>query len=428
MIGGRDLSGRVFLKTAAPGAVLRRDLPSVLRWSFLLFIGSLVIDVWHSAKLWGFLFFALYFFYHDPLFRKRSFAPITPVVAWFMIYVAVLALNGLFLSAEYLSAFFERLFSLVQSIVFVWVASDLLKNEKLAKKALLAYVIAAVIVAVGLVFSLPGFGVTGDVGSTRASAIGASGNWLSIVMAVAMVVMLGLWLNLAHKSFVQTVWMLSSMLVLSAAIVNISSRLGFLTAMAGVSVYLLPYWKNRWRISAVSIGIIAIAGLAYLASYSPVLSSRLHAFSEEGDVSGRDMIFEQALGMISERPLIGWQPIQFEYELGSRTAATYGIRSAFNICLHVLMEVGVVGAVPFLIGLWLCGQGAWRARNGNLGLLPLALFVAELAASMATNSMYHKTLWFVLAVSASVTGERKRQGMILARTPIKIAYDRLPGN
>ena len=87
---------------------------------------------------------------------------------WFVIYVAVYALNGLFLPAEYLREFFIRLFTLVQSIVFLWVASDILKDEKMAKKALLAYSIASVILAFGLVFSLPGFDVEGEVGIERA--------------------------------------------------------------------------------------------------------------------------------------------------------------------------------------------------------------------------------------------------------------------
>jgi O-antigen ligase len=345
-----------------------------------------------------------------------------------MAYAAVLAVNGLLLPGEHFGAFVERLVSVVQSVVFVWVASDLLKNEKLAKEALRAYGIAAVIVAVGLVFSLPGFGVTGEVGDTRVSAIGASGNWLSPIMAVALLIMLGLWLNLARKNLVVIISMGLSILALAAAIVYIGSRLGFVMAMIGVSVYLLPYWQRRWRISSAIAATIAIAGLAYLASYSPVLSARWEQLVEEGDTGGRDIIFENAFGMLYERPLTGWGPIQFEYELGHRTGATHGVRSAFNICLHVLLEVGLAGAVPFLIGLWLCGRGVWKARNGELGLLPFALFVAELAASMATNSIYHKTLWFVLAFSASAVGQRQVHGMRLARTPIKIASNRIPGN
>ena len=420
----RGLSRLVFLTTAAPGAFSPRNLPLSVRWSFLLFIALIAIEVSSLTKLSGFLFFAIYFFYHNPLSRKRSFPPIPPAMAWFMVYVAVYAMNGLFLPTEYLSQFFTGLFTLVQVIIFLWIASDILKEEKMAKKALLAYSIASVILALGFILSLPGFGVTGEVGSERASAIGVSANLLGGIMALAMVVVLGLWLNLAHKRLVTGVWMFVSMLALSIASVSTGSRVGFLMSMIGLSVYLVPYSKNRWRMSNVIVGIIAIAGFAYIAATSVVFSSRWREFSEAGDVAGRDKIFEEALDMISERPLVGWQPIQFKYELGRRTYTRAG-RDAHNTYLHVLMEVVVVGAVPFLIGLWLCGQGAWKARNRNLGLLPLALLVAVLAGSMGTNWMNHKTLWFVLAVSVAAGGERKRSGMILVGRPMRMAYKQL---
>src|SRR5262249_39920277 len=163
-----------------------------------------------------------------------------------------------------------------------------------------------------------------------------------------------------------------------------------------------PYWRGRWRISTVIVGVIAIAGLAYLAANVPVFYERWLQFYEEGDSSGRDKIFQEALDMIAERPLLGWQPIHFEYELGSRMCKTS--LAAHNLYLHLFMEVGVIGAVPFLIGLWLCGQGAWKARNRNLGLLPLALWVAHITSGLASNVIYIKPLWFVLAVTIAARG------------------------
>jgi O-antigen ligase len=121
--------------------------------------------------------------------------------------------------------------------------------------------------------------------------------------------------------------------------------------------------------------------------------------------------------MISERPFFGWQPIEFRYELGFRTGLG-AARDSHNTYLHLFMEVGIVGAVPFLIGLGLCGKGAWKARNRNLGLLPLALFVASLAGGISSTTIYEKTLWFVLAVTVAGIGEKKRPGTILVARPV----------
>jgi O-antigen ligase len=424
MVVRRGPSGIVNLTSAGPGAVSARNLPLVVQWSFLLFIGLISTDVGIAgsppfSKLSGVLFFATYFFYHNPLSRKRSrnrsFPSIPPVMAWFVIYAVVYAVNGLFLPTERLGAFFERVFTLVQSIIFLWIGSDILKDEKIAKKALLAYLISSVVASIGLLSSLPGFGI-GDEGSTRASAIGTSGYGL----AAATVVVLGLWLNLAHKSLVKGVLMCVSMLALSTALVITGSRTAFLASMIGLSVYLVPYWKHRWRMSTVIVGVIAIAGLAYMAANSPVFYERWLNFTEKGDTSGRDWIFEQSLEMISERPLVGWRPVEFEYELAYRVPGNAsGIRSAHNIFLHLFMEVGVVGAVPFLIGLWLCGQGAWKARNRNLGLLPLALWVVSVATGMGSNIIYGKLMWFFFVVTVAARGERKGRGRILVGRPIE---------
>ena len=236
-----------------------------------------------------------------------------------------------------------------------------------------------------------------------------------------MVVVLGLWLNLAHKRLVTGVWMFVSMLALSTAIVYTGTRTGFLTSMIGLSVYLVPYWKHRWRMSTVIVGVIAIAGLAYIAANTPVFSERWHEFSEEGDTSGRDTIFAEALDMISERPLLGWQPVEFEYELGCRTGNTKsGIKAAHNIFLHLFMEVGHgwCGAIPdWTLVVW---TGSVEGPQSEPGPLASGAFGSHHSLqAWVVTSIYTKTLWFVLAVTVAARGERKRQGMILVGRPIE---------
>src|SRR5206468_10594663 len=94
----------------------------------------------------------------------------------------------------------------------------------------------------------------------------------------------------------------------------------------------------------------------------------------EGSMAGREDIFPAAVGMILERPVFGWGPILWAHELGQRTGVG-GERDAHNLWLALLLEVGVVGAIPFSVGFWLCGLSTWRARLGTFGLLPLALLL-----------------------------------------------------
>ena len=106
--------------------------------------------------------------------------------------------------------------------------------------------------------------------------------------------------------------------------------------------------------------------------------------------------------MISEKPLFGWRPVEFWYELGKTGLwVIRRIRDAHNLYLHLLLEVGFVGAIPFVIGLWLCVRAAWRGRNGTFGLLPLALVLAVLAGNMSATDIARKHLWFVLAIAVA---------------------------
>jgi hypothetical protein len=56
-----------------------------------------------------------------------------------------------------------------------------------------------------------------------------------------------------------------------------------------------------------------------------------------------------------------------------------------------------VTAVPFLIGTWLSVRGAWQARGGEHGVLPLALLCSLFLANMSGDWVASKLLWFVLA-------------------------------
>jgi O-antigen ligase len=411
--GGRSQPN--YLSTTVHGVASQQS--RLVRWSFLLFIASISCDVWSSAKLGGFLFFAIYFSYNNPFLSKRSFPAVPRNLKWFVVYVAVYSLNVLVLPGEHLTAFFTRLFTLLQAIIFFWIASDILREEKMAEEALVAFSIASVILALGLVFSLPGFFVDGEVGIDRASALGANANSLAGRMGLAMLMLLGLWFSHSQKSCIRNVLMFGSMLILSLATVYTGSRGGVVMLIVGLSVYLFPYWKSRWRLSSVIIGVIAIGGLGSIAMMTPVFHSRWVEFYE-GKESTRDRIYEEALVMIAERPLLGWQPIEFWYELGSRTG-TSGIRDAHNIYLHLLLEVGAVGAIPFLIGLWLCGRSAWKARHQKFGLLPSAIFLATLAEGMSLTWIYQKPEWFVFAVAIAVTADKKRSSAILISRPME---------
>jgi len=145
----------------------------------------------------------------------------------------------------------------------------------------------------------------------------------------------------------------------------------------------------------------------------------------EGSLEGREDIFSAAAEMISERPLLGWQPVNWFYELGQRVGGewTWRGRDVHNLYLAVLLEVGVLGATPFFIGLWWCARSAWRARRERLGLLPLALLVTLLAGSMAGTSLYYKVPWLILALTLSA-GPAAMPSELKKQFPVRLSLSR----
>jgi O-antigen ligase len=84
-------------------------------------------------------------------------------------------------------------------------------------------------------------------------------------------------------------------------------------------------------------------------------------------------------------------------ELSRRTGQLWGTKDAHNLYMHLLLEVGIFGAVPFYVGLYLCARAAWRARTGLFGSLPFALAMMLLAANFTHTYIARKPLWLFLA-------------------------------
>jgi O-antigen ligase len=413
-------------KVSRFGVIPKERLPNVLRWPFLLFIFTLPFETSDLgitskalalSKLTGLMFFVIYFFYHNPLVAKSSpknSFPAPPPAFWgFAGYIALFAVHGLLFSNEFFGSVVGRLLTLLQLIVFFWIASRILQEEKLARTVLLTFVSAVIVVAFGMLLNLPGFSESvSAIGEQRDTALGYNANVLGAMMALAAVILVGLTLCEVTKRAIVKALLLALTLPVLIAIVATGSRGAMAVFLVGSAVYLLPYWRqaNQW-VAAVTLATCGIVAMIFLVIHSPTALTRWQKTLEEGHSSGRDRIFSSATEMFRERPLFGWGPYEFQVELGRRQGIIFGQKDAHNLYTHLLMEVGLVGAAPFMIGLWLCARGAWRARKGSFGLLPLALLLTVFASNLTGTDLALKQFWLVLAITVSagaVTPIRQR--------------------
>jgi O-antigen ligase len=413
------------------------QIPFVIHWSFVLFVFTIPFEAadlgftssnFTVAKLAGGLFFALYFIRYNPLLLcyspSRQSLPAPPrAVWWFLGYMIIYTLNGFFLPEPLLSELFSPLFTLLQLIVLFWVATNLFKVEKITRHALLAYCVASAILALGMLLHLPGFTESMQAaGVERQTALGYNPNKVASLWGLAVLSLTGLCLRMVYNAFIR---LLLGMLTVPMLVgmVNTGSLAGIGALMIGFGVYLLPYWRSRGRLTATLLAILGIAATIYLVMHAPA-ADRWKGVSE-GNLAGREEIYPAVIAMSLERPFLGWKPLMSSYELGRRV---YGLhtpseRDAHNLLLYLFSEGGIVGTLPFLVGLWLCGKSAWQGRSKPLGLLPLALLCAVLASSMAHTDLRRKPFWLVLALASAATpltaGDTTQHKMLLIRRPAR---------
>ncbi len=386
-------------------AVPAKSVPTAVRVLFFIFVFTLPFEEMNLgfltgsvsiAKIAGFLLFTCYFIYHNGLFSKKSFPSIPPAMWWFLAFLAIDVINGVLLGPpEYLRDIVGSLFRLAQLLVLLWVGSDLLKDENTARSVLLAYAISASLFAIGIVLKVPGFYV--EFAEGRESGMGVDPNAVAAISAVCIIIILGLCL---HKSYKRIRLVLLSVPLFGALVLS-GSRGQVLAFIVGCLVYLLPYRRSKGVLLAIVLATLAISTVVFLVAKNSGFMERWEGTYYEGNLAGREEIFSAAAEMILEKPLLGWQPVNWVDELGRRVGGewTWRGRDAHNLFLALLLEVGVLGATPFFIGLWGCARSAWRARRGRLGLLPLALLATLLAGSMSVTSLYSKVPWLILALT-----------------------------
>jgi len=150
--------------------------------------------------------------------------------------------------------------------------------------------------------------------------------------------------------------------------------------------------------SKLKVGLFVILAVTLLgvASYRiEAVRVRWESTFREGEVAGRDIIFSAAWKMFEEKPLIGWGPVYHLSELGSRLGVS--TRDPHSLYLWLLTEGGLLGAFPFLAGLWFSWHAAWKARDSIQGALPMAMVLCILIANLKGTGFIDKLFWFVLA-------------------------------
>jgi O-antigen ligase len=403
-------------------------IPTPVRWLLLLYVFSLPFEYFEfgaisrsPTKLLGLAFFGCYLVYYGPLSAVRSLPAPAPALWGFLGYAVVVGLNILYVPEELFVEFVGRCVTLMQLGLFVWVASGLLKDAKMAKSVLLSFSLASAIGAVGSLLQLPGFYTEFE---GRVTALGDNANALAGNAAFALLILIGLFLTKSLKHSVNRLLGLSLTLPLLTMITATGSRSGFLAFLGGCLVYLLPYCRSKRLLVSIVLASALIAGALYKLASNPIFVERFRDSFYEQDLAGREDLFPKAAEMVQERPIFGWGSVVWYSELGRRLGN--GGADPHNLWLALLAEVGMAGTIPFFVGFWLCGWSAWKARIGTFGMLPLALFVTMFMIGMSGDTLISKTHWLVVASIVGMSSAVAKESMMLRPLRLRPAQRAIP--
>jgi O-antigen ligase len=405
-------------RTGEQFVALRRPFPAIVQGSFLLFVVTLPFEAAELpfmtgflsvAKISGLVLAASYYFYFNPIVKRAAGLPAPAALRCFWLYLLVYAAVGLFSAGPDMMRFLYGGLTRLQLIVLFAIVSILLTRPRLVKWFCLLFVAASTLLSVGMIFNL--FGIVPELRQPdRLTALGYNFNTVSGLLAVAVVVVVGLLINRTFQRIRPNLLLLACLLPLAKAMVATGSRSGMATALIGCLIYVATVRQSNRRFLSVAVSVFGLCAVLYLAAGNTVVSQRWQKFYYEEDLSGRSSIYLTAMDMAVERPLFGWGPVNHWYELGRRTGDLWGVRDEHNLVLFLLLEVGLVGKIPVIVGVALIVHSDWRGRRGILGVLPLAVLAALGANNLVENGLglTGKLFWLVLALAAAAPSHAPR--------------------
>jgi O-antigen ligase len=336
-------------------------------------------------------------------------------VLWFTGYLLVY-LAALLVGGEHAGEAISEFIVVLQGILVLLAAGNLMRDERVATRALLTFVAACSARA-----SLPflGFARTTNAvwtGGERVSALGQNANSAAMILAAGMVALIGIAYGHRHKTVLGMAMAAALAVLLGFAVLETGSRGGLLALLGGVLVFATAADTFRARIRNGAIALLAISLLVVGAFQLPLMKNRWEDSVYHGNLAGREQLYPALWTMFLEKPALGWGPVTNTYELALRIGERdRPLRAAHNIVLELLTATGIAGAIPFLVGAWLCARNAWRARRSPHGALPFALFCSVLISNMSGDWIASKLIWVVLAYAmASAAWEGATQRDLLS--------------
>jgi O-antigen ligase len=387
--------------------VCNLQVKPALRWTFYLFVALLPLEgadfglEVSAARVSGLLLLGV------ALFQPRIFLRRPPAAMWcFLIYLYIYAALGSLQNVAYHGEVVDRILTLLQLLLLFWVSFCLMHDQEVTRRALMVLAFSCVLLAV---FQTAG-GAKAEGETGRITTLGQNPNEVAGFFSLGLLALLGQASRTTEKTGYLPMIVWPCLALLALAVVQTGSRGGAVGLGAGLATFALGGQTLQGRLHNMLLLIMGMILLVGISLYSDASRRRWERTLTTGDMTHREKLYPAAWAMFFERPIEGWGPATHLHELGWRTAKvgwnnpSQMWRDTHSLLLYTLTATGLLGTIPFLLGMWLCIRAAWRARLGTQGLTPLAMMVCLLGVNISGTWMYFKCQWLVLAYALASAG------------------------
>ncbi len=379
--------------------ILVRDAHPFLCFAFYVFIFFIPFETLNIgpgfgnftlSKLFGFIFLGL-----ACLQPRVCFQPPKPAFFYFAVYLLVYVILGMIQEERFERSIILYFVTFLQLLVLFWVSQNLMINEGITKRALLIFGISCFCLALLVLSGV----LRTEIAQNRVTAAGLNANSYAALLSLGLLALIGLAGNQRITNYKIRGFAWFSFSVLAVAIVQSGSRSSMAALLVAFCVLMFKGRGLKVNPKVLLVLLLAIGFIVAVIYQSEAVRVRWERTIMEGGTSGRGKIHSRAMDMFVEKPLQGWGPTKHYFELGSRVGKP--TRDPHSIYFWVLLEVGLLGAIPFFVGLALVFRGAWKARSGVYGQQPLAMLLFILLISFHHSYHQGKVFWLVLAYAVA---------------------------
>lgn len=301
-------------------------------------------------------------------------------------------------------------------LIFVLLLNHQKKDNRVLHEGLLWFSISCFVM--GVLF-YQGIGLTYDnIGRVR--IFGDNSNATGIKMAVGILFLLNYCLehptiqdenNLKGKKIYKP-WLLLLTIPMFMLLFGTASRTALLVLASGAILFVLlrKTGSNKKKLISLAVGIAALVIGYIVISKQDVVMARMNDTIEEGNISGRDVIWNVYLPLIEEHPIIG---TGFTGHYDRAQFVLGQAMSPHNVLIEVALYSGVIGLFFFLVFLYNVFTCAWKYQKYLNNLGPLITSMAIVGMVLSGQALGVKLFWALAAYALSYKFENNNYSKLI---------------